>query len=94
MVAKHQLQAIHKDSGWNEYAVKTSSLCGCFHCQKIFLSSEIEEWIREPNLTCRGPGRTAVCPKCGIDAVLPESKEYKITIELLEKMNKMWFLNH
>jgi len=39
----------------------------------------------------RGSGRTAMCPKCDIDAVLPESEYYEITKVLLNKMNKEWF---
>jgi len=35
--------------------------------------------------------QTAICPKCGIDAVLPKSALYEITNELLEAMNKEWF---
>lgn len=41
--------------------MENSSLCGCFYCLATFTSTEIIEWIDEPN-----GGETAICPKCGI----------------------------
>ncbi len=90
MKTVYDLKKIHYECGWHEEAIKVSKLCGCFGCRRIFLSSEIEEWIDESKDCPRGPGRTAVCPKCGIDTVLPESKQYEITAELLCAMNKEW----
>ena len=67
-----------------------SERCGCFYCLAVFAPDEITEWIDEPEDCPRGPGRMAVCPKCGIDSVLPESR-VKITRRLLKSMNKEWF---
>jgi hypothetical protein len=39
----------------------------------------------------RGPGKTALCPVCGIDAVLPDSIEYEITEKLLKAMQEKYF---
>ncbi len=60
-----------------------STRCGCFHCEKIFNSVEIHEWI---------PGEdTAVCPYCEIDAVIAEGVGIQITKEFLREMNLYWF---
>lgn len=54
--------------------------CGCIHCLKIFKSSDIVEYINEPNGT-----KTALCPFCGIDGVLGESiSPAPITKEFLQ----------
>ena len=60
-------------------------VCGCFYCEHIFSPNEIKDWIDDD------PGGTAVCPYCGIDAVIGESSGYPITKEFLSKMNKYWF---
>ena len=91
MNTKFNFKQIHDNCGWHEKDVLKSKLCGCFYCVSIFSTSEINEWIDEPNDCPRGQGRTAVCPNCGIDAVLPESDQYKITNELLEAMQNEWF---
>lgn len=58
--------------------------CGCFYCLRIFRSSEIGTWISDP-------GGTALCPYCGVDAVVGEGAGVPITREFLEKMKKAWF---
>jgi hypothetical protein len=91
MATDYNFEEIHKESGWHEEAIKKSKICGCFHCKNTFPPSEIENWLEESKDGLPGPGQTAMCPKCGIDAVLPESDKYQITIELLEAMNKHFF---
>lgn len=58
--------------------------CGCFYCLNIFSPAEITNWIEDP-------GGTAICPYCGIDAVIGESSGYTITEEFLQKMHEYWF---
>lgn len=36
--------------------------CGCYHCEQILPVEEITKWTDE--------GQTAICPKCGVDAIL------------------------
>lgn len=86
----YNFKQIHGECGWHEKAILSSKLCGCFGCGKIFPATEISEWIDEPEDCPRGPGRTALCPHCDIDTVLPESSLYEITPELLAAMNKEW----
>ena len=88
---KYDYTKIHRHCGWHEEEVKNSKLCGCFSCSKIFPSEEITEWIDEPEDCPRGAGKTAVCPNCGIDAVLPESSDYKLSQEFIKDMNKKFF---
>ena len=79
---------IHHDYTFaNEDYVKSSNKCGCFHCGKIFDASEVEEekYIKEKN-----GKRTAICPYCGIDSVIPDSK-VELTSELIQLMNDEWF---
>jgi hypothetical protein len=85
---KFSLKQIHGECGWHEKPILRSKLCGCFHCLSIFPPSEIADWVDELKDCPRGPGKTAMCPKCDIDAVLPENEIYKITKELLENMNR------
>ena len=67
---------IHSECGWHETAVKESNICGCFYCMTTFPPSEIEEWIDEPEDCPRGPGRTAICPKCGIGCCTGQPVRY------------------
>ena len=52
-------------------------------------SDDIEDWIIDDNPCDRGG--TAICPHCGVDAVIGESSGYPITEAFLQKMNRYWF---
>lgn len=63
-----------------------SDQAGCFHRGAIFPATEITEWIDEqpakPSGTVTADGVTALCPRCGMDAVLP-SATVTISTDLL-----------
>ena len=80
-----EMKEAHKYSLSNREALRKSALCGCFHCLKIFPPTEIREWIRDKN------GQTALCPYCGIDAVIGDSSGYAISTAFLEDMKEYWF---
>lgn len=66
----------------HRYLVERSFFCGCYSCEKIFLTGEITEWVDN--------GKTAVCPYCGTDAVLPDELE-DLNYVLLREMRIYWF---
>jgi len=80
-----KLAVYHKNS------IVTDEFCGCYHCLKIFSPSEIFDWCDVLELCdsrdegeCEG--ETALCPYCGIDAVLGESSGYPVNAEFLRQM--------
>lgn len=63
----------------NREKVKQSEYCSCFYCLSVFKSSEVIEWVDNED--------TALCPKCGIDSVIPGI----IDNDILEIYNKESF---
>jgi hypothetical protein len=61
--------------------LKNDDICGCFYCIKIFSPTEIVEWCDEKE---NGEGVTAICPFCGIDAIICASTGLPLTLELLQ----------
>ena len=76
----------HKASMDNFSDLQKSKQCGCFYCVRIFTPSEIDEWICDP-----GREHTALCPFCGVDAVIGDASGYALTEDLLRKMQTFWF---
>jgi hypothetical protein len=74
----------HKYSIHNRKLLNKDKICGCFYCLTIFDPKEITEWV-----DCEDD--TAICPYCGIDAVLSQSSCSQITKEFLKKMQDYWF---
>ncbi|MBQ7308023.1 MAG: cytoplasmic protein [Clostridia bacterium] len=68
----------------NKNLILLSKNCGCFYCGKIFDKSLIVDYVEDMN------DLTALCPFCGIDSILPDSK-VKLSKDILESMYKVWF---
>jgi hypothetical protein len=78
------LKAAHRYCSDNRGQLDASKLAGCFYCLETFSPWEITEWILEDG--------TAVCPKCGIDAVLGSQTELPVTDPAcLKAMRQHWF---
>lgn len=71
-----------KASFENWKALMSSKLCGCYHCGSIFKPEELtdNDWIQDLH------GRTAVCPKCGIDAVIGDVSGIPIRKDVLDEL--------
>ena len=81
------LKAVYSHSIRNEESILKSNLCGCFHCISILAATDVKssEMVVE-----KDSFKTAICPICGIDAVLGDAS-VEITAELLEEMNSHYF---
>ena len=71
---------------WEE--INRGILCGCFSCEKIFLASEIREWIGLDSRSAAGA--TAVCPFCGKASIIAKSSFYPLEKGFLEAMHSYW----
>ena len=62
--------------------ISQSQSCGCFYCGLIFTPKDIVEWVDSET--------TALCPRCGMDAVLGDACDAYITSDFLYQMHKRW----
>jgi hypothetical protein len=74
----------HRHSIRHRAEIEASDRCGCFYCLRIFGREQIEEWTDDDD--------TALCPHCGIDAVLGNASGYEISTPFLSQMHAAWFL--
>lgn len=78
------LRDAHLHSSRHREEMLESKQCGCYSCQRIFSTDEVEDWADN--------GETAICPYCGTDAVVPNVPGVvKITPEMLSKLNEKYF---
>ena len=81
---EEECRLAHGFSQSNEAEILSSERCGCFFCLKVFDSGEVHDWLND------GGEKTALCPYCGVDSVLPDSK-VELSKDFLEKMYEVWF---
>lgn len=65
----------------NKKDLENATHASCFSCLVVFETSEIKEYVPE-----KCGLSTALCPSCGIDAVVPGIIEQEILIEWQTKM--------
>ena len=67
---EHDVIEVHKGCSNHRERVLAAERCGCFYCCSEFEPSAITNWVDPPSDDMQS-GNTALCPKCGIDAVIP-----------------------
>jgi hypothetical protein len=87
------LRSIHRFSDHHRELLAQSERAGCFYCGQFFAPAEIEDWIDGPQEETgdTADGVTALCPRCGIDAVLPSAAPIRLDAVLLSQMHEYWF---
>jgi len=80
---KPDVIAAHGYCSNNRKMLEKDDICGCFYCLEVYSPEKITEFA--------DGGKTALCPYCGVDAVIGESAGYPITKEFLKEMKDHWF---
>ena len=62
MTLSTNLQRAYAHSRLNRRFMVSGADCRCFHCLHAFSAEQISHWVDN--------GETALCPNCGVDAVL------------------------
>jgi hypothetical protein len=78
-----EIKEASKYSIRNRKQLEFSKIAGCYYCCKIFLPNLIDNWTDNY--------KTAICPLCGIDAVLGDASPYQIDYSTLKALKKYWF---
>lgn len=78
-----QLKKLHTYSSHNKNLIDVSEKCYCFYCKSVVDAKEITEFLDN--------GQTAKCPKCKIDAIIPDAIDEEINESTINEMNEYWF---
>lgn len=78
-----ELEAMWKFCHHNKDNIKASYQVGCFYCLNVYPAAEVDEYVSD---------NTALCPKCGIDAVLPDVAIPNLSVSFLGEMFKYYFV--
>jgi hypothetical protein len=65
--------------------IQASARCGCYFCFHTFLHTEIKAWVDSD--------QTALCPACGIDAVIGDASKHRLDAKFLRQMHTHFFLS-
>ena len=85
MPIKPELAALREQSFKNHEKVLQAKECCCFDCAKFFASTEVVDWLDDDDQ------KTAMCPHCGFDTVLPLDPNNPISEALLKEIQAAHF---
>jgi hypothetical protein len=84
---EQEASLLHQHTHDNRAELEASEACGCLACERIYFPDEVGRWIMD------SPGETAVCPYCGMDAVVGSASGIPITPGVLARAHARWFLD-
>ncbi|MCQ2772341.1 MAG: sel1 repeat family protein [Bacilli bacterium] len=79
-------EEIFKHATNNELDILNSDTCSCIFCRHTYSARGVKEWISTGN------GTNAICPNCGIDAVVGDASGYTFDKASLKEIN-LYFYN-
>jgi hypothetical protein len=83
MDREREASRLHRHTRANRMELEASEVCGCIACERIYFPSEVVGWVE---------GETAVCPHCGVDAVVGSASGIPIMPGVLRRAHERWFL--
>lgn len=78
-----QLKRLHTYSSHNKSQIAAANTCYCFYCKRRISKDDIKDYTDD--------GQTAICPACGVDAIIPDSIEEPLDDAVISEMNEYWF---
>ena len=83
MDREREASRLHRHTRANRMELEASEVCGCIACERIYFPSEIAGWLEDA---------TALCPHCGVDAVVGSASGIPIMPGVLRRAHERWFL--
>jgi len=82
MIGTTRIRRAYEHSRLNRQFLAPGVACRCFHCLHAFSAEQINRWTDQ--------GSTALCPHCGIDAVL-SSRADPLSDALIHRLQAAYF---
>ena len=82
MISATHMRQAYEHSRLNRRFLAAGVTCRCFHCLHAFSAEQICRWMDQ--------GATALCPHCGIDAVL-SSQADALSDALIHRLQATYF---
>jgi hypothetical protein len=80
---EREASRLHRHTRANRMELEASEVCGCIACERIYFPSEVVRWTEDG---------TALCPHCGVDAVVGSASGIPIMPGVLRRAHERWFL--
>jgi TPR repeat protein len=80
-----RLLQLHAHASNNEIEILHSTNCSCFFCRQSYSARSVNDWVNDTR------GVTALCPECGMDAVIGDACGLPLDKTTLKEMNLAFY---
>lgn len=80
-----KLIELQKRTHNNEIEILHSKTCSCLFCRQTYDARTVNDWVNDEN------GMSAICPECGMDAVIGDNGGEPIDKGLLKELNLAFY---
>jgi hypothetical protein len=91
----NELLGAYRSVSNNWVHIQSSTVCGCCNCLQIFAPDDVVAWTGLDMHNLDDPraidNQTALCPRCGSEAVIGDRSGFQINNQFLSRMNEAWF---
>jgi TPR repeat protein len=85
MKIDEKLVTLHNKATDNDISILHSNTCSCFFCRQTYSARKVNDWITDNN------GVTAICPECGMDAVIGDEGGEPLDKVTLKALNLAYY---
>lgn len=80
-----KLIALHSHATNNEIEILKSTTCSCFFCRQTYSARLVNDWVSDER------GVSAICPECGMDAVIGDACGLPLDKATLKELNLAYY---
>jgi TPR repeat protein len=80
-----KFEAIKRRTSDNEIEILKSKTCSCLFCRQTYDARKVSDWVNDER------GVTAICPECGMDAVVGDGGGEPLSHEELKELNLAYY---
>ncbi len=80
-----RLLEIQRHAVNNDLEILKSETASCFFCRQTYSARKVNDWITDER------GVTAICPECGMDAVVGDASGFALTHDDLKALNAAFY---
>ena len=85
MAKDPQLIQLHSHATNNEIEILKSKTCSCFFCRQSYSARLVNDWVSDER------GVSAICPECGMDAVIGDACGVPLDKATLKALNLAYY---
>ncbi len=85
-LSEKEMESYYSRTHGNDREILNSDTCSCLFCRQTYSARDVSDWVNDDDGSL-----SAICPICGMEAVVGDKKKGRISHEDLKELNLRYF---